>query len=93
MQEKKSPVFVVATANDISQMPPEFLRKGRFDEIFFLDFPSKESRKDILKIHLRKRNKEDWFTILEKFADSMEGYTGADIEAVVKELIEMALLR
>jgi len=59
MQEKKSPVFVVATANDISQMPPEFLRKGRFDEIFFLDFPSKESRKDILKIHLRKRNKED----------------------------------
>ncbi|RLE43826.1 AAA family ATPase [Candidatus Woesearchaeota archaeon] len=92
MQEKKSPVFVVATANDISQMPPEFLRKGRFDEIFFLDFPSKESRKDILKIHLRKRNKEDWFTILEKFADSMEGYTGADIEAVVKELIEMAFL-
>ncbi len=92
MQEKKSPVFVVATANDISQMPPEFLRKGRFDELFFLDFPSKESRKEILKIHLKKRKKGEWFTRLEGFVDKLEGYTGADIEAVVKELIEKAFI-
>jgi AAA+ superfamily predicted ATPase len=91
MQEKKSPVFVVATANDISQMPPEFLRKGRFDELFFLDFPSKNSRKQILKIHLEKR-KKDWFTKLEGFIDKLEGYAGADIEAVVKELIEKAFI-
>ena len=92
MQEKKSPVFVVATANDISQMPPEFLRKGRFDELFFLDFPSKESRKEILKIHLNKRKKGEWVTRLEGFIDKLEGYTGADIEAVVKELIEEAFI-
>jgi len=92
MQEKKSPVFVVATANDISQMPPEFLRKGRFDELFFLDFPSKESRKEILKIHLNKRKKGEWVTRLEGIIDKLEGYTGADIEAVVKELIEEAFI-
>ena len=92
MQEKKSPVFVVATANDISQMPPEFLRKGRFDELFFVDFPSKESRQEILKIHLKKRKKGEWVDQLIKYADTMEGYTGADIEAVVKELIERAFI-
>lgn len=54
MQEKTKPVFVVATANDISQLPPEFLRKGRFDEIFFVDLPTKEERKEILRIHLSR---------------------------------------
>jgi len=92
MQEKKSPVFVVATANDISQMPPEFLRKGRFDELFFIDFPSKESIEQILEIHLKKRKKGEWVTRLEGFIDKLEGYTGADIEAVVKELIEKAFI-
>ena len=56
MQEKTKPVFVVATANDISQLPPEFLRKGRFDEIFFVDLPTKEERMEILRIHLSKNN-------------------------------------
>lgn len=58
MQEKTSPVFVFATANDISGLPPELLRKGRFDEIFFVDFPSKEERKKILDIHISKLNRD-----------------------------------
>ena len=57
LQEKKSPLFVVATANDISSFPPEFLRKGRFDEVFFVDFPNEEERENIFKIHLKKREK------------------------------------
>ena len=58
MQEKTSPVFVFATANDISGLPPELLRKGRFDEIFFVDFPSKEERKKILEIHIAKLKRD-----------------------------------
>ena len=57
MQEKKSPVFVVASANDIATLPPELLRKGRFDEIFFLDLPTVEERREIFAVHLRKRNR------------------------------------
>ena len=58
MQEKTKPVFVVATANDISQLPPELLRKGRFDEIFFVDLPAVEERKEIFEIHLRRRKRD-----------------------------------
>lgn len=58
MQEKTSPVFVFATANDISKLPPELLRKGRFDEIFFVDFPSKEERKKIIEIHISKLKRD-----------------------------------
>jgi len=56
MQEKKAPVFIIATANNISALPPELLRKGRFDEIFFVDLPSAKEREEILKIHLKRRN-------------------------------------
>jgi SpoVK/Ycf46/Vps4 family AAA+-type ATPase len=95
MQEKNKPVFVVATANDISGIPPEFLRKGRFDEIFFVDFPDKEEMKQIFEIHLRKRNKGqylnqiDFKRILKKMK---KGYSGADIEAIVAEAVERAFL-
>ena len=58
LQEKTKPVFVIATANDVSALPPELLRKGRFDEIFFVDLPTKQERTDIFKIHLLKRNKD-----------------------------------
>ena len=58
MQEKTKPVFIIATANDVSALPPELLRKGRFDEIFFVDLPTKQERIDIFKIHLLKRNKD-----------------------------------
>lgn len=88
MQEKNKPVVVVATANDISQMPPEFLRKGRFDEIFFVDFPTNNERNEIISIHLKKRNHSDFETTLRKYTDKLQGYSGADIEALIGELVE-----
>jgi SpoVK/Ycf46/Vps4 family AAA+-type ATPase len=80
MQEKKAPVFVLATANDISALPPEMLRKGRFDEIFFVDTPRAAERLTILDIHLKKRS---W--LIEKFCpdtftDKTDQFTGAEIE-------------
>ena len=92
MQEKENTVFIVATANDISQLPPEFLRKGRFDELFFVDLPNDEERKKILEIHLKKRgrwNRE--INIYELLSDTV-GYNGADLESVVKDTIERAFI-
>ncbi len=92
MQEKENTVFIAATANDISRVPPEFLRKGRFDELFFVDLPNAEERKKIFEIHLKKRKK--WnpsFDIGSLIKDS-DGYNGADIEAVVKETVEKAFI-
>jgi ATP-dependent 26S proteasome regulatory subunit len=83
MQENKSSVFVVATANEIKNLPPELLRKGRFDEIFFIDLPKIEERKDIFKIHLDMRKKEISKEDLENIAAKSEGYTGAEIEQIV----------
>jgi len=91
MQEKKTPVYVVATANDISNLPPELLRKGRFDELFFVDFPNEEERRQIFKVHIKNRKQGSQhvddvdFTSL---SSETEGYSGADIETVVKETIE-----
>lgn len=91
MQEKESPVFVMATANNITDLPPELMRKGRFDEIFFVDLPNKEERKKILEIHIKKRRSNDFSNIdLDKLADKTEGYSGADIEGVVKDAVEEA---
>ena len=92
MQERDKPVFVVATANDISGMPPEFLRKGRFDEIFFVDLPDKENIKEILRIHLKKRKHESWYSQVEKYINRLSGFSGADIEAVANELVERAFI-
>lgn len=92
MQEKENTAFIVATANDISKMPPEFLRKGRFDELFFVDLPNGEERKKIMDIHLKKRkkwNKEIDSIVLIKETD---GFNGADLESVVKDTIEMAFI-
>jgi ATP-dependent 26S proteasome regulatory subunit len=92
MQEKENTVFIVATANDISRMPPEFLRKGRFDELFFVDLPNGEERRKILDIHLKKRKK--WNKGIDSIALIKEtnGFNGADIEAVVKDTIEAAFI-
>ncbi len=92
MQEKENTVFIVATANDISRMPPEFLRKGRFDELFFVDLPNGEERRKILDIHLKKRNK--WHKGIDSIAliKETDGFNGADLEAVVKDTIEMAFI-
>ena len=88
LQEKENTVFVVATANDITAFPPEFLRKGRFDEIFFIDFPNEEEREKIFKIHLEKRGKLNDKIDIKKLAKETIGYCGADIEEVVKMTVE-----
>jgi len=93
MQEKKSAVFVVATANDITKLPPELMRKGRFDEIFYVDLPNAEERRKIFEIHLQKRRAADIDKInLDKLVEKTNGYSGADIEGVVTESIENAFV-
>ena len=91
MQEKTSAVFVVATANDITKLPPELLRKGRFDEIFYVGLPKSSERKKIFEIHISKRRKKDLKDIdVLELAAKTEGYSGADIEGVVREAVESA---
>lgn len=83
MAERKSQVFVVATANDISTLPPELVRKGRFDEIFFVDLPSPEIRASILAIHLSSRDQPLSNFDIAAIADTMDGFSGAEIEQAV----------
>lgn len=83
MQETTAPVFVVATSNDISDLPPELMRKGRFDENFFVDLPSEEERKEIFKIHISRKGREVESFNLEKLAQATPGYTGSEIEQIV----------
>src|SRR6266513_3078194 len=83
LSEKTAPVFVVATANDISQLPPELLRKGRLDEIFFVDLPSREERAEIFRIHLVKRGREPKSFDVETLAARSENFSGAEIEQAV----------
>ncbi|MBF0228232.1 MAG: AAA family ATPase [Desulfamplus sp.] len=92
LQEKESLVYVVATSNDISVLPPELMRKGRFDELFYVDFPKPEERRKIFEIHLRKRGKLSKRIDTIKLLKDSEGFSGADIEAVVKESIEKAFV-
>lgn len=92
MQEKENTVFIVATANDISRMPPEFLRKGRFDELFFVDLPNDDERSKILEIHLKKRKKWDRNIDMISLIKETKGFNGADLEAVIKETIETAFV-
>lgn len=92
MQEKTKPVFVVATANDISQLPPELLRKGRFDEIFFVDLPTREERKNIFRIHLRNHNLSVRNIDFDRLADSSKLFNGAEIEETVKEAMFIAYI-
>lgn len=91
MQEKEAPVFVIATANNISNLPPELLRKGRFDEIFFVDLPTLAERKEIFKLHLERRLKDKEVAsevagmknICTELAKMTEGFIGSEIEQVV----------
>jgi SpoVK/Ycf46/Vps4 family AAA+-type ATPase len=83
MQEKTSPVFVMATANRIERLPGEFLRKGRFDEIFFVDLPTPEERQDIFRIHLSKRRLDISRFDLEQLAKVSDGFSGAEIEQAI----------
>jgi SpoVK/Ycf46/Vps4 family AAA+-type ATPase len=83
MQERRGDVFIVATANDIARLPPEFLRKGRFDEIFFVDLPDADARADIFEVHLRKRAQPVRVIDTRRLAEATEGFSGAEIEQVV----------
>ena len=92
MQEKTKPVFVLTTANDVSALPPELLRKGRFDEIFYVDFPDENERAAILEVHLKKRKKNGPRVDVKQLARKTDGFSGADLEGVVKDAIEDAFL-
>lgn len=83
LQEKTAPVFVIATANDVRHLPPELLRKGRFDEIFFVDLPNIHERQIILRIHLAKRDRDPMAYDTWTLAEMSEKYSGAEIEQVV----------
>ncbi len=90
MAEKKKPVFLVATANDIAQLPPELIRKGRFDEIFFVDLPSDPHRREILSIHLRKRNLDPAQFDMAALAVATDGFSGSEIEQAIVSAIYTA---
>ena len=83
MQERAGDVFVVATANQIEQLPPELLRKGRFDEIFFVDLPDEETRREIFKIHLKNRSQDPATFDVDRLAQAAQGFSGAEIEQSV----------
>ena len=87
MQECKKQVFVVATANDVSMLPSELLRRGRFDELFFVDLPTAEERRDILSLYMRKYLSLDFIgDFAEKIVQLSDGFTGADLESTVRDL-------
>jgi SpoVK/Ycf46/Vps4 family AAA+-type ATPase len=83
MAENKKPVFLVATANDITALPPELMRKGRVDEVFFVDLPDVSTRRDIFQIHLRKRGFDPEAFDLDALAAGSDGFTGAEIEEAI----------
>ena len=90
LSEKCSPVFVVATANDVTILPPELLRKGRFDEIFFVDLPETKEREDIFKVHLNKRNLDSSQIDISKLGRASNGFSGAEIEeAIVSTMFDV----
>lgn len=92
MQEKKSCVYVIATANKIKDLPLELKRKGRFDEIFCVNLPNKEERKKIFKIYIGKKNKSLDEAALNSVCQITEGFNGADIESVVNEAMEKCFI-
>ena len=83
MQEKTAPVFVVATANDVTALPPELLRRGRFDEIFFLDLPTEQERREIFEVHILKRARLPEMYDLDRLAKASRGFVGSEIEQAV----------
>ena len=91
MSERRKPVFIVATANDIERLPPEMVRKGRFDEIFFVDLPSPQNRREILDIHLRKRCLDPARFDLQALSAATEGFSGSEIEQAIVSSMYTAL--
>jgi len=83
MQDHRSPIFMVATANNISALPPELMRKGRFDEVFFVDLPTAESRRKVLEIHLRRRKRNPADFALDELTVLTAGFSGAELEQLI----------
>ena len=92
LQEKSAPVFIIATANDITALPPELLRKGRFDEIFYVGFPTKKERKKIIEIHLTKAKQDASQFDIEELAKECRDYAGADIENAIFDAVKKAFI-
>lgn len=94
LQEARARVFVVATANDVSQLPPELLRRGRFDELFFIDLPTAAERREIISIYAKRGLKQDVpDTLLNEIVELSEGFAGSDLESAVREVVKEAYLR
>jgi len=94
LQESLARVFVVATANDVSKLPPELLRRGRFDELFFVDLPTAKEREEIIQIYYKKGLKKDINpSLLEKVVRISEGFAGADLEAAVRDVVKQAIIK
>jgi SpoVK/Ycf46/Vps4 family AAA+-type ATPase len=93
LQESNAKVFVVATANDVTKLPPELLRRGRFDELFFVDLPADDERKDIINLYI-KRNllKQPSKETFEKLVTESEGFAGSDLESAVRETAIQAVI-
>ena len=87
LQEKEKPVFVIATANEPKKLPPELWRKGRYDEVFFVDLPSAEEREEIFRIHLERRGQSAGRLNIRELAQNSNGFTGAEIEQAAKDAI------
>ncbi|QDV52479.1 AAA family ATPase [Gimesia fumaroli] len=83
MQDHRHPIFIIATANDISALPPELMRKGRFDEVFFVDLPSAAAREQILKIHLERRKRDSDQFDIRSLAATADAFTGSELEQAV----------
>jgi SpoVK/Ycf46/Vps4 family AAA+-type ATPase len=90
MQDRKAPVFVAATCNNVTALPPELIRKGRFDELFFVDLPNQAERKQIFSIQLSKRKRDPATFDLDRVALAAKGYSGAEIGAAVQTAMYVA---
>jgi len=93
LQDRQGDVFVVATSNDVTTLPPEFIRKGRFDEVFFVDLPSPEVRREILSIHLAKRKQQGNGLDLDAVVRATEGFSGAELEQAIVAALYTAFAR
>ncbi|MED1951745.1 AAA family ATPase [Brevibacillus centrosporus] len=94
LQESQARAFVVATANDVSKLPPELLRRGRFDELFFVDLPTPREREEIIRIYIKKGLKRDVSPeLMERLVRISEGFAGADLEAAVRDVVKQAVVK